>query len=87
MIFCIIAGAFLVLNVVQTWLNQATKVKLREGLVCDLFDQWLRTRRAFHLAYAGEIGANPDQRIHEDARHLTELSTDLGIGLLQSPVL
>ena len=86
-IFCIIAGALLVLNVVQTWLNQATKVKLRERLVRDLFDQWLRSRRAFRLTYAGEIGANPDQRIHEDARHLTELSTDLGIGLLQSSLL
>jgi vitamin B12/bleomycin/antimicrobial peptide transport system ATP-binding/permease protein len=38
---------------------------------------------AFRLTYAGEIGANPDQRIHEDARHLT----DLGIGLLQSSLL
>ena len=85
--FCIIAGALLVLNVAQVWLNQATKVKLREGLVRDLFDQWLRARRAFRLTYAGEIGANPDQRIHEDARHLTELSTDLGIGLLQSSLL
>ena len=47
----------------------------------------LDTRRAFRLTYAGEIGANPDQRIHEDARHLTELSTDLGIGLLQSSLL
>ena len=70
-IFCIIAGALLLLNVAQAWLNQATKVKLREGPVRDLFDQWLRARRAFRLAYAGEIGANPDQRIHEDARHLT----------------
>ena len=86
-IFCIIAGALLILNVAQVWLNQATKVKLREGLVRDLFDQWLRLRRAFRLTYAGEIGANPDQRIHEDARHLTELSTDLGIGLLQSSLL
>ena len=60
---------------------------MREGLVGDLFDQWLRTRRAFRLTYAGEIGTNPDQRIHEDARHLTELSTDLGIGLLQSSLL
>ena len=62
--FCIIAGALLVLNVAQVWLNQATKVKLREGLVRDLFDQWLKARRAFRLTYAGEIGANPDQRIH-----------------------
>ena len=33
------------------------------------------------------MGTNPDQRIHEDARHLTELTTDLGIGLLQSSLL
>jgi putative ATP-binding cassette transporter len=77
----------LVLNVAQAWLNQATKVKLREALVQDLFDQWLQPRRALHLAKTGAIGANPDQRIHEDARHLTELSADLGIGLLQSSLL
>ncbi|MBV8416724.1 MAG: ABC transporter ATP-binding protein/permease [Verrucomicrobia bacterium] len=87
LVFCVIAGLLLILNVAQTWLNQATKVKLREGLVRDLFDQWLKPGRAFRLADAGEIGANPDQRIHEDARHLTELSTDLGIGFLQSSLL
>ena len=87
MVFGIIAGALLLLNVAQVWLNQATKVKLREGLVSDLFDQWLKSRRAFRLVYAPEIGANPDQRIHEDARHLSELSIDLGVGLLQSSLL
>ena len=54
-IFCFIAGALLVLNVAQVWLNQATKVKLREGLVRDLFDQWLRPRRAFRLTYAAPL--------------------------------
>ena len=39
------------------------------------------------LAGAGEIGINPDQRIHEDVRRLTELSTDLGVGLLQASLL
>jgi vitamin B12/bleomycin/antimicrobial peptide transport system ATP-binding/permease protein len=86
-VFAVIAGGLLFLNVVQAWLNQAMKVKLREGLVRDLFDQWLMPRRAFRLGNAGKIGENPDQRIHEDARHLTELSTDLGIGLLQSSLL
>ena len=87
MAFGVIAGLLLVLNVVQAWLNQAIKVKLRESLVRDLFDEWLKPRRAFRLGTAGEIGANPDQRIHEDARHLTELLTDLGLGLLQSSLL
>jgi putative ATP-binding cassette transporter len=86
-VFGVIAGGLLVLNVAQAWLNQMAKVKLREGVVCDLFDEWLKPRRAFHLFNAGEIGANPDQRVHEDARHLTELTIDLGIGLLQSSLL
>src|ERR1700730_6857425 len=87
MVFGVIAGGLLVLNVAQAWLNQMTKLRLREGLVLDLFNEWLKPRRAFHLVNAGEMGSNPDQRIHEDARHLTELSTDLGIGLLQSSLL
>jgi putative ATP-binding cassette transporter len=39
------------------------------------------------LSNAGAVGVNPDQRMHEDARHLTELSADLGVGLLQSSIL
>jgi putative ATP-binding cassette transporter len=87
MVFGVIAGGLLILNVAQAWLNQMTKVRLREGLVRDLINEWLKPRRAFHLVNAGEMGTNPDQRIHEDARHLTELSTDLGVGLLQASLL
>jgi len=86
-VFVFIAGVLLALNVAQTWLNQTLKVRLRAGLTRDLFTEWLKPKRAFRLAGAGEIGENPDQRIHEDTRHLTELSTDLGIGLLQSTLL
>jgi len=86
-VFAGIAFGLLCLNVAQTWLNQMMKLKLRQGLVRDLLDQWLAPKRAFWLGGAGEVGVNPDQRIHEDARHLTELSTDLGIGLFQSSLL
>lgn len=86
-VFGIIAGALLVLNVAQRWLNETMKLKLREGLAHDLIGNWLQPRRAFRLANAGPIGENPDQRMHEDARHLAELSADLGIGLLQSSML
>jgi putative ATP-binding cassette transporter len=85
--FGIIAGGLLVLNVAQRWLGEMLKLKLRVGLAHDLIGNWLRPRRAFRLANAGSIGDNPDQRMHEDARHLAELSSDLGIGLLQSSVL
>jgi vitamin B12/bleomycin/antimicrobial peptide transport system ATP-binding/permease protein len=86
-VFGIIAGALLVLNVAQRWLTETLKLRLRQGLAHDLVHNWLQPGRAFRLANAGAIGVNPDQRMHEDARHLTELSADLGIGLLQSSIL
>ena len=86
-VFAELAGVLLVLNVAQAWLNLKSKLILRKGLVEDLAAEWLAPLRAVRLSQVGEIGENPDQRIHEDARHLTELSTDLGIGLLQSTLL
>lgn len=87
LVFFAIAGTVLILNVSQTWLNLMLKLKLREGLARDLVGQWLQPGRAFRLAKAGEIGVNPDQRLHEDARHLAEMTCDLGINLLQSTVI
>lgn len=86
-VFGIIGGTLLALNVAQRWLSEMLKLKLREGLVHDLVQKWLSPGRAFRLASAGPIGVNPDQRMHEDARHLTELSADLGVGLLQASIL
>jgi vitamin B12/bleomycin/antimicrobial peptide transport system ATP-binding/permease protein len=86
-VFGLIAGALLVLNVAQRWLTETLKLKLRQGLGQDLIRNWLQPGRAFRLSQAGPIGVNPDQRMHEDARHLTELSADLGVGLLQSSIL
>ncbi|HEY3656980.1 MAG TPA: ABC transporter ATP-binding protein/permease [Steroidobacteraceae bacterium] len=86
-VFFLIAGFLLVLNVVQRWLTETLQVKLREGLVRSLLQDWMLPRRAFWLANAGAMGVNPDQRIHEDARKFCELSADLGIGLLQASIL
>jgi len=87
-VFCIIASVLLVLNVAQRWLVEMLKLKLRAGLVSDLLHDWMLPRRAFWLANAGgPLGVNPDQRMHEDARKLCELSADLGTGLLQASIL
>ena len=86
-VFGLIAGVLLVLNVFQRWLTETIKLKLRDGLTRDLVDLWMLPGRAFRLASAGPIGVNPDQRMHEDTRRLTELSADLGIGLLQAAIL
>jgi vitamin B12/bleomycin/antimicrobial peptide transport system ATP-binding/permease protein len=86
-VFGMITAGLLALNVGQRWLTETLKLKLREGLVEDLVHNWLQPMRGFRLASAGPIGVNPDQRMHEDARHLTELSADLGTGLLQAAIL
>jgi vitamin B12/bleomycin/antimicrobial peptide transport system ATP-binding/permease protein len=87
LVFAVIAGCLLALNVAQAWLREMIKLKSREWLTRDLFGEWLKPGASTRLAGAGEIGINPDQRIHEDARRLTELSADLGVGLLQASLL
>jgi vitamin B12/bleomycin/antimicrobial peptide transport system ATP-binding/permease protein len=86
-VFAELAAILLVLNVSQVWLNQTSRIVLRQGLVHDLLNEWLKPLRAFRLSNAGQIGQNPDQRLHADAQHLTDLITDLGIGLLQATLL
>ena len=87
LVFFEIAAVLLVLNVAQAWFNQAIRVKLRETATLDLIRNWMSEKRASRIIRVGEIGLNPDQRIHEDARHFTELTTDLGIGFVQSSLL
>jgi vitamin B12/bleomycin/antimicrobial peptide transport system ATP-binding/permease protein len=87
LVFGAIVGFLLTLNVAQTWLNQMIKLRAREQLTRDLVGEWLVPKRDFLLVGAGPISRNPDQRIHEDARHLTDLTADLGIGLIQALLL
>lgn len=85
--FLKIAGTLLILIVAQTWTTEMIKIRLRAWLTEDLLDDWLVSKRAYLLTFVGEAGANPDQRIHEDSRHLAELTADLGASLLQATLL
>ncbi len=87
LMFLGIVGVLLGLVVGQTWMQEMLKVRLREWLTHHLLDEWLVAGRAYRLGLAGQIGVNPDQRIEEDTRKLTELSASLGIGLLQAVML
>lgn len=86
-VFAIIAGLLLLLNVIQTWLNQMTALNMREGLAKDMVDQWLKPGRAARLAGFGTISINPDQRLHDDVRNLAESSTALSIGLVNATII
>jgi putative ATP-binding cassette transporter len=86
-VFTIVAIVLIFLNIAQTWLDQWTKIALRDCVTRDLLVQWFAPRRAFLLAGAGPVGSNPDQRVQEDARRLTELTVSLAIGFFQSTLL
>jgi putative ATP-binding cassette transporter len=87
LVFGAIVSCLLVLNVTQALLHQTTQLRLREWITRDLIAEWLKDKRAFKIARVADVGANPDQRIHQDGEHLTTLSADLGIGLFQSGLL
>jgi putative ATP-binding cassette transporter len=87
LVFGAIVGTLLVLVVAQTWMQSMLKVRLREWLTHHLLDNWLVPGRAYRLGLAGQLGVNPDQRIEEDTRKLTDLSASLGVGLFQATLL
>ena len=86
-VFLAIVSILLCLGVLQTWLHERLKVRLRQAATFDLLDEWLKPARAFLLPLTGEISINPDQRIQEDTRRLSELSVDLAVGLVQSTLM
>jgi putative ATP-binding cassette transporter len=85
--FLLIASGLLGLIVAQTWLQETLKVRLRAWLTEDLTARWLTPGRVYRLGFAGPVGEHPDQRMHEDARKLIELSVDLAAGLLQATLM
>ncbi len=87
LVFALLAGILLVLVVAQTWMLEMLKISLRRGLTASILDQWLKSNLPYRVGLFGEIGVNPDQRIQEDIRRLTELSADLAVGALQATLL
>jgi putative ATP-binding cassette transporter len=83
-VFLVIIVVLLALVVAQTWLQERLKIRLRQRLTQVLLDLWLKPNRAYQLGFMGENGAQPDQRMQEDCRLFSELSTELGVGMLQA---
>jgi vitamin B12/bleomycin/antimicrobial peptide transport system ATP-binding/permease protein len=84
LIFLVIVVVLLALVVAQTWLQERLKIRLRQRLTQVLLDIWLKPNRAYQMGFMGENSAQPDQRMQEDCRLFSELSTELGVGMLQA---
>ena len=87
LIFLGIIAVLLVLVVAQTWLQETIKYRIREWLIHTLLDEWLVPGRAYRLGMTSDRSSNPDQRVQEDTRVLTELTTELGVGVVQSALM
>ncbi len=83
-VFLVIVAVLLSLVVAQTWLQERLKIRLRERLTQVLLDLWLKPNRAYQLGFVGPSSGQPDQRLQEDCRLFSELSTELGVGMLQA---
>lgn len=84
LVFLFIVAALLACVVAQTWLQERLKIRLRQRLTQILLDLWLKPNRAYQLGFMGEASGQPDQRLQEDCRLFSELSTELGVGMLQA---
>jgi vitamin B12/bleomycin/antimicrobial peptide transport system ATP-binding/permease protein len=87
LVFVFIVAALLACVVAQTWLQERLKIRLRQRLTQILLDLWLKPNRAYQLGFMGEASGQPDQRLQEDCRLFSELSTELGVGMLQALLL
>jgi putative ATP-binding cassette transporter len=57
LVFVLIAGSLLILNVAQTWLREMIKLKSREWLTRDLVAQWLKPGRACGLPMPARLAS------------------------------
>jgi putative ATP-binding cassette transporter len=74
----------LTLTVVQTFLQERLKFRLREWISRHLLAEWLKPMRIYQLSFAGQYDRSPDQRIQEDTRLLGDYTADLGCGIVYS---
>ena len=86
-VFLGLIACLLCIVVAQTWLHQRLKITLREWLSHRLLDRWMMPGRSYRLSITSDSGVNPDQRIQEDVRNVSEMTTNLGIGFVQSSLL
>ncbi len=78
--FLPIVAVLLALTVLQTFMQERLKFRLREWIARHLLDEWLQPMRIYHLGFVGEDGRNPDQRIQEDTKLIGDATVDLLCG-------
>jgi putative ATP-binding cassette transporter len=92
LIFCALAGTFIVLAVYQLYLNQWLQIRWRRYMTTRYLGDWLGDGNHYRMQLAGDAADNPDQRIAEDVRQFIDGGSNgvgilpIGLGLLNSVV-
>ena len=81
-VFCVLAGAYVVLRVYQLYLNQWLQIRWRRWMTAQYVGHWLDGPNHYRMQMLGDAADNPDQRIAEDIRQFIELGLFVGVGLL-----
>lgn len=84
--FSYLAFFFIVVAVYKFYLTQMFELRWREWLTRRYIDRWLAGRAFYKVELFHRATDNPDQRIAEDVRAVTEKTVELSMGLLNSVV-
>ncbi len=84
--FCVLAAAFIVIAVYQTYLTQVLQIRWRRWLTDRCLGEWLGGHAYYHLQLGEYRSDNPDQRIANDLQLFVEATLALTLGLLSSVV-
>ena len=84
--FSVVAAVFIVIAILQLYLNQWLQIRWRKWLTEHYLGEWLNNATHYRMQLAGDPADNPDQRIAEDVRIFIEQFLTLSLGLLNSVV-
>jgi putative ATP-binding cassette transporter len=82
LIFCVLAGIYIVLAVYQIYLNQWLLIRWRQWMTKAYLGKWLGASNHYRMQLLGDAADNPDQRIAEDIQMFIERTLSVGVGLL-----
>jgi vitamin B12/bleomycin/antimicrobial peptide transport system ATP-binding/permease protein len=80
--FCLLAGAAVLLEVYQLYLNQWLQIRWRRWMTKHYLANWLEGATHYRMQLFGDAADNPDQRIADDIRLFIERTLTIGVGLL-----
>lgn len=85
-LFCVLAGAYIVVAVYQLYLRQMLQIRWRRWLTDRFLDEWLADKVYYGLQMRHGETDNPDQRIADDIASFVNQTLVLSLGLLEAVV-